>query len=115
MPTRVTVEARAIELASGAAEARNAWSRFRGLMLRRPLDAGEGLIIEPCGSIHMMFMRFAIDAVFYNRDLKVTRVAQGVKPWTGLALGGKGARGVIELPVGAAADVKPGDQLAFLR
>lgn len=61
----------------------------------------------------MMFMRFAIDAVFFDRDLRVTRVHRKARPWVGLAFGGRGAYGVIELPVGAASGVEPGDQLAF--
>lgn len=100
-------------LAKNATVARSLWARFRGLMLRRELPQGEGLIIEPCSSIHMMFMRLAIDAVFYDREHRVTRVAQNVRPWWGFALGGRGARGVIELPVGAADGVSPGDQLVF--
>jgi uncharacterized membrane protein (UPF0127 family) len=87
--------------------------RTRGLMFRKSLAEGEGLDIRPCGSIHMMFMRFPIDAVFYDREFRVTKVASNVKPWTGMAFGGKGAHGVIELPAGAAVDVKPGDLLEF--
>lgn len=98
-------------LAGAAALAANPWTRFRGLMLRSPLAPGEGLVIRPCGSIHMMFMRFAIDAVFYDRDGRVTKVARTVRPWTGIAFGGRGAAGVIELPAGAAAGVEPGHQL----
>lgn len=100
-------------LARQATVARSLWARFRGLMLRRELPDGEGLIIEPCSSIHMMFMRFAIDAVFYDREHRVTRVARRVRAWWGFALGGRGARGVIELPVGAADGVSPGDQLVI--
>ncbi|MCK9519739.1 MAG: DUF192 domain-containing protein [Dehalococcoidia bacterium] len=87
------------------------WGRFRGLMLRGELAAGRGLLIEPCSSIHMMFMRFPIDAVFYDRDQRVTKVARRVRPWIGLSGGGRGARGVIELPVGAADGVEAGHQL----
>ena len=39
-------------------------ARFRGLMWRRELPAGEGLCIQNCGSIHMFFMRFALDVAF---------------------------------------------------
>ena len=87
------------------------WARFRGLMLRRRLSTGEGLDIRPCGSIHMMFMLFPIDAVFYDNDLRVTKVSRRVLPWVGIAFGGKGAKGVIELPTGAAATTEPGHQL----
>lgn len=82
-------------------------------MLRPPLAPGHGLVIEPCTSIHMLFMRFPIDAVFFDRQGTVTRVRRGVRPWRGLAFGGRGARGVIELPVGAAAGTEPGHVLEF--
>lgn len=90
------------------------WTRFRGLMLRKSLAEGEGLVIEPCSSIHMMFMRFPIDAVFFDRDRKVTKVARNVRPWIGLAGARRGTKGVIELPAGAAKDVQPGQQLEFI-
>jgi len=100
-------------VAEHASTADTAWTRFRGLMLRGGLAEGEGLDIRPCGSIHMMFMRFAIDAVFYDREGRVTKVARGVRPWVGLAFGGRGAKGVIELPRGAANFVEAGHQLEF--
>jgi len=86
------------------------WSRFRGLMFRRSLEPGEGLWIEPCSSIHMLGMRFAIDAVFLDRDGRVLKVALGVRPWLGLEAA-RGARAVIELPAGSAAAIQPGDRL----
>lgn len=100
-------------VAFAAATADNPWTRFRGLMLHAPLAEGEALDIRPCGSIHMMFMRFAIDAVFYDAEGRVTKVARGVRPWVGIAFGGRGAKGVIELPRGAAEFVEPGHQLEF--
>lgn len=111
--------ARIVDLATGEAlvdwpeVADNPWSRFRGLMFRSRLGKGEGLVLQPCGSIHMFFMRFPIDAVFFDREWNVTRVARGVRPWVGLAFGGRGAHGVIELPVGAARHVERGHALAL--
>lgn len=87
--------------------------RTRGLMFAAPLQRGQGLVIRPCGSIHMVGMRYALDAVFYDRDGKVTKVARRVRPWIGLSFGGKGAKGVIELPVGAADGTEVGHQLEF--
>lgn len=102
-------------LATELEHAEGHWGRFRGLMLSKSLPAGAGLAIPGCSSIHMMFMRYAIDAVFYDQEARVTRIARGVRPWVGLGWGGRGATGVIELPAGAAADVHPGQQLEFLR
>ena len=85
-------------------------ARTRGLLGRASLDAGEGLWIEPCSSIHMFGMRFAIDAVFVDRDLRVTKVIGALTPWR-FAFGGRGARAVLELPVGGAASTRVGDVL----
>lgn len=100
-------------LAPGARVARSVWARTRGLMFRKGLAEGEALVIDPCGSIHMMWMFFPIDAVFYNREGVVTKVARNVKPWTGFAMGGRGARSVIEMRVGDADGIEPGHHLVF--
>ena len=102
-----------VVVAAAVKDAHGVFSRTRGLMFRRSLPQGEGLDIRPCGSIHMMFMFFSIDAVFYDREFRVTKVAQNVRPWIGLVFGGKGSRGVVELPAGAAAGVEKGDVIEF--
>jgi uncharacterized membrane protein (UPF0127 family) len=109
----VRVERTGEPLVEDLRRATSAWARFRGLMLAAPLPPGGGLEIRPCGSIHMMFMRFAIDAVFFDEQLRVTKVGHRVRPWIGLAFGGRGAKGVLELPAGAAANAERGDQLLF--
>ena len=76
--------------------------RFRGLMLRRALPADGGLLLAPCASIHMCFMRFAIDAVYIDRDCRVLKVAAHLRPWLGLSVC-PGAWGCIELASGEAA------------
>jgi len=83
-------------------------ARFRGLMLRKRLPAGHGLLIAPCNSIHMCFMRFAIDAIFIDKNYKVLKVARNVKPWIGLAWCRK-AWGVVEVSAGEAANVQVGE------
>lgn len=100
-------------LAQNASIARSVVARTRGLMFRRGLAEGEALVIEPCSSIHMMWMLFPIDAVFYNREGVVTKVARNVKPWIGFSMGGRGARAVIEMRVGDANGVEPGHRLSF--
>jgi uncharacterized membrane protein (UPF0127 family) len=100
-------------VAENASLAESFGAKFRGWMLRGRPASGEALVIQPCSSIHMMFMRFAIDAAFFDRELRVTRVHRHVRPWVGLAFGGRGSHGVIELADGAALSLKPGDQLAF--
>lgn len=76
--------------------------RFRGLMLRRALPADGGLLLAPCASIHMCFMRFAIDAVYLDDARRILKIAPHLLPWLGLSCC-RGAWGCLELPAGAAA------------
>jgi uncharacterized protein len=87
--------------------------RMRGLLGRRSLDAGEGLLLRPAGSIHTLFMRFPIDAVFLDRERRVVKVVPGLRPWRTAA--GHGARSVLELPAGQAREraVREGDVLRW--
>jgi len=87
------------------------WTRFRGLMGRASLPQDEGLLIRPTGEIHMFFMRFPIDAVFCDRELRVVKVVRGLKPWRLAAA--RGATIVVELAVGAADGLEPGDELSL--
>jgi uncharacterized protein len=88
--------------------ARDTFSRMRGLLGRNGLRQGEGLLLQPAGSIHTFFMRFPIDAVFLDREQRVVHVASDVKPWRAAAA--KRAKSVLELAAGEAARVglRPG-------
>jgi uncharacterized membrane protein (UPF0127 family) len=85
--------------------------RARGLLGRRELPSGEGLLLRPASSIHTLFMRFPIDVVFLDRDLAVRKVVPEVRPWR-LAFG-LGSRAVLELPAGECArrGIAQGDRL----
>ena len=73
--------------------------RFLGLMGRKALPERQGLLLSPCNSIHMMFMRFAIDAIFLDRDNRIVKIVPHLRPWLGLAFA-PGAYACIELPAG---------------
>ena len=75
--------------------------RLRGLLGRSGLEAGHGLLIRPASSVHMFFMRFAIDAVLLDDDLQVVKVTPALRPWRITAA--RGARSVLELRAGEAA------------
>jgi uncharacterized membrane protein (UPF0127 family) len=87
-------------------------SRLQGLLGRKDLAPGEGLWLDPCASIHMFFMRFAIDVVFVDRFGAVVKPCGQVAPWR-LANGGRHARAALELPAGTIdhSDTRVGDQL----
>jgi uncharacterized membrane protein (UPF0127 family) len=48
--------------------------RMRGLKGRTSLSPTEGLLLERCRSVHTFGMRFPIDAVMLDRDLRVVTV-----------------------------------------
>jgi len=107
--TRGTVVAQDVRVADGV------WSRFWGLMGRRGLPEGGGLLLRPSSSIHTAFMRFPIDVVFVDRELRVVKVVPEMKPFrVAVALGG--AHSALELNAGAAAraQVEADDHLALV-
>jgi len=87
------------------------FARLRGLLGKRALPPGEGLLLRPSPSIHTFFMRFPIDVVFLDSDLRVLRVVDSVKPWRAAAC--RRARVVLELRAGEAAarGILGGDRL----
>jgi uncharacterized protein len=77
-----------------------ALARMRGLLGRRELPTGEGILLRPASSVHTGFMRFAIDVVFLDREGRVLKVASRLAPWKAAAE--RKARAVLELPAGEA-------------
>ena len=76
--------------------ARTFWERTRGLIGTKSLAPDEGLLIERCNLIHMLFMSFPIDAYFLDKDDKVVKVIRSVKPWRPFVWGGRRAVKVLE-------------------
>ena len=142
-PFAARVERTGAPLALHVRTASSLWARFRGLMGRRSLAPGEGLWFPGDSSIHMLFMRFPIDAVFLApasdpaaaapspADLmrqapagaapspadrwRVVAVRPRLRPWAGVVWYVRGARGCLELEAGAAqqADLRVGDTVRF--
>ncbi|TMK66941.1 MAG: DUF192 domain-containing protein [Actinobacteria bacterium] len=77
-----------------------ALTRMRGLLGRRDLPSGEGILLRPASSVHTAFMRFPIDAVFLDREGRVLKIARGLRPWKTAA--GRRAKAVLELSAGEA-------------
>jgi uncharacterized membrane protein (UPF0127 family) len=92
-------------LAAQIESADSLWAKFMGLMGRPGLPPGAGLWLPDSNGIHMMFMRFPIDAVFLGRPAADgTRPVLAARPdlptWRGLVPFVRGANGVLELPTG---------------
>jgi uncharacterized membrane protein (UPF0127 family) len=99
-------------LASAVEVAGTSESRRRGLLGRDTLDPSAALVIAPCSAIHMFFMRFAIDAVFVDRQGRVLKIVHDLKPWRIAA--SFGAFAVVEMGSGSVrrSDVAVGDRLS---
>jgi uncharacterized membrane protein (UPF0127 family) len=95
---------------------RSMLGRTAGLMFRRSLAPGAGMWIVPCNGIHMMFMNFAIDAVFLDRQNRVKKVYPRLPAWWGVVWIEWGAHSVLELPAGstAALGLQPGDEISIV-
>ena len=96
---------RGTTLADRLETAASLWAKFMGLMGRASLPAGDGLWLPASNGIHMMFMRFPIDAVFVSKPgadgtRTVKSVHRNLRAWFGLVPLVRGADGVLELPVG---------------
>jgi uncharacterized membrane protein (UPF0127 family) len=57
------------------------YSRAKGLLGKSHLENKEGLWIFRTNTIHTFFMKFSIDCVFIDRNLKVIGLRPNVKPW----------------------------------
>jgi len=70
------------ELLSGVKLAKSFDDRLLGLMFKKQFEQGvDGLIIEPCISIHTFFMRMDIDVIFLSRENSIIKIIYGMKPW----------------------------------
>jgi uncharacterized membrane protein (UPF0127 family) len=74
--------------------------RMKGLLGRKSLEAGEGMLIRPAPSIHTFFMRFPIDVVFLSRQGEVLKIAENVSPWRARSC--RHSYAVLELAAGEA-------------
>jgi uncharacterized membrane protein (UPF0127 family) len=89
-------------------------SRMRGLLGRRVLAPGEGVLSRPASSIHTAAMRRPIDVVFVDREFRVVKVVDRLPPWR--VAGASQARSALEIAAGEARlrEVSVGDRLAVL-
>lgn len=110
---RVTNPARQSVLATRMEVAATQARRSKGLLGRAGLEAGEGLWIVPCESVHTFGMQFSIDLVYLDRKRRVRKVRSAVPPWRLSAC--LSAHSVLELPAGTigASRTEKGDVLEF--
>ena len=102
-------------LAEDVSMANTLFSRIKGLLGRENLLPKQGIILEPCNSIHTFFMRFTIDVIFVDKNNKIIKTLSRFAPnrispiyWH--------SQKVIELPAGTldASQTQILDQLELL-
>jgi uncharacterized protein len=105
MPYRVSNSTRDTVLAEQSGKASTPVRRGVGLMGRRGLPEGGGLIIQPCNSVVSFFMRFRIDVLFLSKDFRVLHMIHAMPPWRTSKIV-RGSKMVVELPAGTLASSK---------
>ena len=95
--------------------ARGFFKKLFGLLAFKPLKESEGLLIKDCRSIHTMWMRYSIDAVFIDKQDRVTAVYKDMAPFR-FSPYIRGASSVLELKAGSAdrASIRIGDTISFI-
>src|ERR1041385_9129172 len=85
--------------------------RMVGLLNRKTLTSGEGLLLDRCYGIHTIGMRFPIDVLFLDNELRVMRAVPALPPFRTCVV--RQAVYVLELPVGAiqSSHTEAGDQI----
>jgi len=102
-------------VATAVKKADSYWARLAGLMFRKGLAPGAGLWIVPCRDIHSIWMRFAFDAVFLDKNGKVIHLIESMKPYRISPILRHG-HSVLELEAGALheSQTQVGDTLSFI-
>ena len=88
--------------------------RLRGLLGRREMETGSALLLQPARQIHTIGMRFPIDVVFCDRDLRVLRVVRSLRPRR-VTRYVRRAHYVVECAGGSVGELAPGDELSISR
>jgi uncharacterized protein len=109
---RVINRTRNTTLVTNGVVADTYWSRFMGLMGKRELADGFGLLLKNESAIHTFGMRLPIDVIYLDAHGNVLRVTPAMPP-TRLGPIVRGVRNVLELPAGTLAQTQTqqGDQL----
>lgn len=90
-------------------------TRLRGIIGWKGMRRGEGVLLRPTFSIHTMFVRFPIDVVFLDKEMKVLSIVHDLKPWR--LTGARKAKAVLELAAGECRRIglESGDRLGWAR
>lgn len=90
------------------------FKRLVGLIGKKNLMEGEGLLLTNCPAVHCFFMKTAIDAVYLTKDFTVLWI-ETLKPWRkGSHI--KKTKHILELAEGTASEfITVGDKLDIVK
>jgi uncharacterized membrane protein (UPF0127 family) len=90
-------------------------TRLIGLVGKRRLDSGCGLLIRPSSGIHTFGMLFSIDVVALSGGLKVLKLWHRLAPFRMTSIQLR-THSILELPAGqiSSCQMEVGDQLEFV-
>lgn len=88
-------KSKSILLAHNLEEAKSFLERSKGLLGRSSLQKDTCLWIHKCSSVHTFFMKFNIDVLYVDKNLKVVKIERDLEPWK-ISWGGFRARSCFE-------------------
>ena len=69
-----------IVLAEDVIMADGLFKRMKGLLGKKELKPGQGIILKPCNSVHTFFMHFPIDVIFVDKNNTVVKIIPFLAP-----------------------------------
>ncbi len=110
--THIYNKTKTTTIATRAKIADSYFQRMKGLLGRASLQEEEVLVITRCNSIHMFFMKFAIDVIFVDKQRRVVGLVPEIQPFQLSAIFWK-ASYAVECPRGTIArkNVAIGDEI----
>lgn len=104
------------EIASRVESALTFSRRLVGLMGRSTIPDEQGLYFPGCKSIHTFGMKFAIDVLFMDKKMKITKIVSRLNP-NRVAFAPFATRATLELAGGVLKkhDLEVGDEIALIK
>ena len=80
--------------------AKSFWQKTVGVMLWKDFGGTEGLLLPNTNAIHTFFVRFPLDVVFLDRDNKIIKKVENLRPWSFSPIVWRASH-TLELPAGS--------------
>ena len=78
---KILVKDKNIILGEKIMEAHSFYDRAKGLMFQNESKNFDGMMINPCNSIHTFFMKIIIHVFFVDRSNRIIKIYKNLRPW----------------------------------